>query len=179
MGSLTQLSGPYIIDLSNMQSTLVQTPQDMHVYGMSRDGFLYLGLSAQQMFVLRDETDGTLYYVSTDGVLSPTGLASDSFSISPDRQYILLIGSESLQVYGSDGTHVREVALPNVSRGMVLSDVIWRPDSSGLFIRYEKGQSSQPDLESLYAVDVLSGQPVQVEDRLSGDWMNDPFWIYP
>ncbi len=170
----------YIINLSDMQVIAVKgsdessdNEPDTGVQHMET-----LGASKDRMFILRNENDGTLDYLSADGILTPVGMQAINFSVAPDRQQWIAVG-DRIQVYQADGTHIRDVDLPESEcpNGCLFweRDFLWRPDSSGLFLMLEN-QIVNPDYPNhLYAMDLLSGGIRLAETNI---WeFADPVWI--
>jgi hypothetical protein len=128
------------------------------------------------MFLLRDGTDSSLYYVSTDGMLSPASITARHFFISPERKHLIAWNDRTMGIYTAGGDHVRDVSLPFESAAYEYPSITWLPDSSGLFLWHKDSQS---DLEALYSMGLAAGEPVPVENRLITFWVDNPFWLYP
>jgi len=123
----------YIINLSDMQVIAVKGSDESSgsIPGTGIQHVETLGASKDRMFILRNENDGTLDYLSTEGILTPVGVRAVNFSVAPDRQHWIGVG-DHIQVYQADGTHVRDVDLPESECpdgcGFSDRDFLWRPD---------------------------------------------------
>jgi len=182
---MTEASHPapaslYIINLSDMQIITVKGSDESsdNETGTGVQHMETLGASKDRMFILRNENGETLDYLSTEGILTPVGMQAINFSVAPDRQHWIAVG-DRIQVYQADGTHVRDVDLPESEcpDGCLFwdRDFLWRPDSSGLFLMLEN-QRYNPDYPNhLYAMDLLSGGIRLAETNI---WeFADPVWI--
>ena len=169
------LPGLRLIDLNNLQRVPVKTPDASHLYGSQYDDIQDLGLSDEKLFVIRDETDSNLYYLSTTGSLTPLGIQAASFSLSPDGKYLIALG-ENLQVYTTAGIPIREIRLPAGIAPVTPHELLWRPDSSGAFILHQDFQSG---FGSVVMFEVASGLPEVVESRFSNVRINTPRWVTP
>jgi Tol biopolymer transport system component len=182
---MTQASTPappscYIINLAGMQVTKVKgsNGNDFSKSGVGVQNMETLGASKERMFLLRNENDGSLDYLSSDGILTPAGIQAINFSVSPDRQHWIAVG-DHFQVYQADGTRVRDVDLPDSECpdgcGFWDRDFLWRPDSSGVFLLLENNRYKPDYPNHLYAMDLLSGGVHLVETEI---WeFANPVWI--
>jgi WD40 repeat protein len=160
-GSLA--TGPYNLNLKAGKFIPVKVPNDL--YGATL--IQTLGFSKDRMFVLVDN-NWNLFYLSTQGTISPANITAYNFSLSPNGQYFITM-SDKLQVFKADGTHIRDIDLPADLEGNAnycSCGIIWRPDSSGIFFYDENFGNSNPPGESytLDAMDLLNGslRPVDV-----------------
>jgi hypothetical protein len=110
----------------------------------------------QQQFVATASNVDNLVFVSTQGTVSDSGIAKGFVLLAPDLQHWLVIGNK-IRIYSADDQLVREVSLPAALSISGPSQIIWRPDSSGLFLVSDT---------SIYALDLLSGGVQLVETNL-------------
>ncbi|HTX90253.1 MAG TPA: hypothetical protein VMC09_03465 [Anaerolineales bacterium] len=171
--------GPYVLDLTDMHVTPVKTANANRGIGMTE--IQTLDSSPKQMFLIRDDTDGNLYYLSTDGTIAPVGLQANGFSISPDRQYWITFGDQ-LGIFKADGTLIRDVPLPAGLAGnpspFLQARIVWRPDSSGIFLVYQDAApSGASQLTYIFdAMDLLAGDLVRL-DTITAQMSPDFAWV--
>ncbi len=154
--------GPFLINLTNLKQTRIMFPTVPHI------DFEALNSPPARMFLMKSGTDQSLSYVSSDGTLTPAGVQADLFSVSPDQHY-WVAASDKLQVFAADGSHLRDVQFQACGSGCAFQNILWRPDSSGLFF----SDSS----ENLYSLDLLTGNPIHLDDTLSSTSLADYVWV--
>jgi len=143
------IPGPYLIDLkSGRQTSLDQSYATIYAFDMG-----------DHRFLLQDSDTGNTYFVSPNGALTPGVPDVQNVSVAPDQQHWVSTG-DRLKVFGADDTLIDSLDLPF---DMPAPDafgqtnnpvVVWKPDSSGLFISVDNG---------LYVVDLLGKRIDQVE----------------
>jgi Tol biopolymer transport system component len=161
--------GLYLVNLKSLEQRRVDVPDPSHVYEaiQSIDSVNYL-------FALIDATEKSLYYLSVDGRLVPTGIRAETLSVAPNQQYMLAVG-DKFHIMKTDGTSVREINLPASVIGEFPVSIIWRPDLSGLF--FINTSLHSPETPVLYAMDLLSGDPVQVDTMMPNWWISSFEWV--
>jgi hypothetical protein len=149
-------NGLFLIDLATLSSTKVEGPDQTHDYGILQD-ILSMGFEPERAFITRDDTDLGLYYLATNGVLNSTGTSADLFSVAPDQANWIAI-MENIQVFLEGDSQARTFNLPDGTNRGDFVKILWRPDSSGIFLVSSAGQ--------LYALDFLSGDSTLVEQSI-------------
>ena len=151
----------FLIDMATLQSTKVQVPDPTHDYGAYGD-ILGINIEPDRAFLTRDDTlhdtDLGLYYLSTNGVLTSTGIIADLFSVAPNHADWIAI-KDHIQLFQAGGSQARTFNLPDGTKSSDFQRILWRPDSSGIFLVSITGQ--------LYALDFSSGISTLVESYLS------------
>ena len=141
------ISGLSLINLATLASTRVKVPDMAHIYGVYQD-MLGTGSAPDRLFLTRDETDLSLYYLSTDGVMTPAGTSANLFSVAPNHAGWIAI-KDNIQLFLENGSQTNTFTLPDGMKGGDFQQIIWRPDSSGIFLLSSANR--------LYALDFLSG----------------------
>jgi WD40 repeat protein len=153
------LPGFYLINLSTFKAKRVEllgTYEDIH------SSLQDIG-SGDHTFGFINTITNNLYFLSPDGKITSTGLNAARLSLSPDRQYLVAIG-QKIHILKADGTSIRDVDLPAHLENTSVYAIIWRPDSSGLFFTYwDPLLSDNAPLTQLYAMDLLTGEPILVD----------------
>ncbi len=96
------------------------------------------------------------FFVMTEGSWTEAGFGTNRAEASPDLRYVVVLG-ETLQVYTWGDNLVRDIEL--VQPASAIDQIIWRPDSPGLFFTFGS---------DMYAVDLLDGEIYQVDEGVSG-----------
>jgi WD40 repeat protein len=148
--------GLYLVNLDTLKPSRVELPGNIDDYRALQG----LGIGDNN-FGLVNTSENALYFLSPGGELSATGINATSFSISPNKQTLVAIG-QKIHILKADGTSVREVDLPAglPSRNIDIGNILWRPDSSGLFFTY---LDPQIGFEQVYAMDLVEGEPHLVD----------------
>ena len=168
--SLNYVLGLYLVNLTTLKTSRVELPGSWE----DNQSLQALG-SGDQTFGFLNISKNNLYFLSPDGKLSSVGVIATHFSLSPDRQYLVAIG-QTIHVLKTDGTSIRDVDLPANLTSHGIWTIIWRPDSSGLFFKYEDPQNFNSYVQLLYFMDLLTGSPEQV-DTLSPDGPVYFIWV--
>jgi len=150
-------NGLFLIDLAILKSTKVQVPDATHVYGTV--AILSTSLEPARLFMTWDKTDLSLYYLSTNGALKSAGTSANFFSIAPNQVDWIAIKDNNIQAFLGGGSQARIFKLPYGTDIGDFQAILWRPDSSGIFLASSTGQ--------LYALDFSSGISTLVEQYLS------------
>jgi len=147
-------AGAYLVGFAGPMRVSVPAP---HVAGTIGKISLLSGyIGDQQPFVASASNIDHLLFVSAHGTLSDSGIAPGTVSFTPDLQNWIVIGT-TIRVYSAGNELVREVPLPAELHISQASQIVWRPDSSGLFLVSDA---------SLYALDLHSGGVQLVETAL-------------
>jgi hypothetical protein len=153
-------NGLFLINLATLESTKVQVPDPTHDYG-SLQGILSMSNGPERVFLTRDDTlndtDWGLYTLSTNGVLTSTGTSADVFSVSPNQVDWIAI-NDNIQLFTAGSSQARIFNLPAGTKRGDVRWIVWRLDSSGIFLESNDRQ--------LYALDFLSGISTLVEPAL-------------
>jgi WD40 repeat protein len=67
--------------------------------------------------------------------ISPFEMGDKQISISPDSNYWVVAMDQKVKLFSSDITLIKDIPVPDYSGA--LRTIVWRPDSSGLFLLYE------------------------------------------
>jgi hypothetical protein len=127
------------------------------------------------MFILKMfGTDQSLYYLSADGTLTPTGAQADTFSVSPDRLFWVAITGK-FQFFSADGRSIHSFDLPASVTSKGIGTIVWRPDGSGLFFTYQDYLDYNSPAQ-LYTVEVSTGI-IQLVDVLSPSGLTNYGWV--
>jgi Tol biopolymer transport system component len=163
--------GLYLIDLTTLVSSKVQVPDASHDYGLFQD-ILPMGGEPQRAFLTRDDTrnnsDQVLYFLSTSGQLNSAGTSADLFSVAPNQTDWIAI-RDTIQLFAGGSSQPRTFDLPPGTKRGDFQRIVWRPDSSGIFLVSGNNQ--------LYALDLSSGDSALVEPSLSSTWDTGLFWV--
>jgi Tol biopolymer transport system component len=166
------LPGSYIVNLSTFRPSPVELPS---IVEGNQKKLQVIG-SGDQTFGFLNASDNILYFLSPYGKLSSTGIRASSFSVSPDRQYLVTFG-QKIHILKTDGAPIRNVDFPANMAGQWVWMIIWRPDSSGLFFTYwdsPPGNSNVP--KQLYAMDLSTGRSILVDS--SSPALNDKDFVW-
>jgi hypothetical protein len=160
-------TGPFLVNLGTLQQIRVKA---LGPWGCCPGyNIKAFNRSGEQAFLIRDRTDGSIDFVAGDGTLTPTGVQADEFSPSPDGQTWIAV-NDQIRIFSRSGALLLTAALPAGIQGNDLQDFLWREDSSGFFF---PAASSQ-----LYAMDLVSGEPILVESGLSATEPSGYAWIH-
>ena len=169
--ALQAADGLYLINLGTLQSTKVQVPDPTHNYGIFQD-ILSMSSEPDRAFLTRDDTlnDATLelYYLSTNGIWTPAGANADLFSVAPTHAEWIAI-KDNIQLFQAGSSPTRTFNLPDGTKRGDFKDILWRPDSSGIFLVSAADQ--------LYALDFSSGISTLVEQHLSTAGLAELIWV--
>ena len=146
-----------LVDLATLKQTAVSLPGPAHAFG-SGSYMAALDPGADRHFIFREDDASDWYYLSTGGVSTPATITADLVSVAPDQQHWVTL-KDALQLYTNGSGKVSLFALPPGMNGGDFQRIIWRPDSSGIFL---VSTSSQ-----LYALDFSSGEYALVEQNLA------------
>jgi Tol biopolymer transport system component len=153
----------FLINLATLRSTRVAVP-DPNIRAI-----LSLGSGSERHFILGSGGDSSLYFLSTKGVLSPVGTSAELFSTAPNQQdWIAIQGS--IQLFKAGNSQARTFNLPDGLQKGDIRRIIWRPDSSGIFLASSSNQ--------LYALDFSSGNSALVERSLSITGPAGLIWVH-
>jgi Tol biopolymer transport system component len=144
------VSGNYLIDLVIESKTpLVETNKE-HVYSNAR----YFGLG-KRIFSLIDQTSNSVSFLTDDSKLTETKFSGTEVSVSPNKDYWLLLDEKVLKIFTADDQLVQEIPLPG--RSVKSYSILWRPDESGVFLIADR---------EIYALDLHSENFTLVENDL-------------
>ena len=154
---LTQTGGLVLVDLATLQRTTVALPSPAQAYGAG-SSLIPLDPGADRHFILSLASGTGWYYLSTEGILTDAGLQADLVSVASDQKHWIAL-KDDLRLFtnGSDTPGI--FAMPPGMQAGDFQRIIWRPDSSGIFL---VSTSSQ-----LYALDFSSGDYALVEQHLA------------
>jgi dipeptidyl aminopeptidase/acylaminoacyl peptidase len=163
--------GLFLIDLATLQQTKAQVPEATHGYGLFQDIFS-MGSDPERAFLTRDDTrsgsDQGLYFLSTNAALTPAGASADLFSVAPDQTDWIAI-NDNLQYFTGGSSQPRILALPAGTKRGDFQRIVWRPDSTGIFLVSSAGQ--------LFSLDLSSGASALVEPSISTAGYAGLFWV--
>jgi photosystem II stability/assembly factor-like uncharacterized protein len=159
--------GLYMVNLTTLKSTQVQLPDATHEYGTRQD-ILGINNGSGGAFLTRDETDLGMYYLSTDGTLTPAGASADLFSVAPNLVDWLAI-QDNIRLFAAGSSQPRVFDLPAGMKSGHIGRIIWRPDASGIFLVNGSRQ--------VYALDFSSGLSTLVGSSLPDTMPEIFFWI--
>jgi hypothetical protein len=157
-----------LVNLSTLQQTVVRLPGSLNPMGTFSD-LLAMDPGSDRHFILRQDDSLEWYYLSTGGRLTDSGINADLVSIAPDQQHWLVIKND-IQLFSNTSTRTRIFALPPGMQAGDVQGIIWRPDSSGIFL---VSTSSQ-----LYALDFSIGECELVEQHLAGAGPAGLIWVH-
>lgn len=159
------IPGMYLIDLKTLEQARVEFPDVTHEYGDVKA----FGLGGQD-FVMMDRTSRNPVFISTEGRITQMDLGDVKISVSPNAEYWLAVTEQDVKIFSADNTLMMSSALPDAKA--FVGGVIWRPDSSGLFL------VSGADILSM---NIPVGDIKAVESSLMNDnynrayrWIDDP-----
>jgi hypothetical protein len=154
--------GIYLINLTTLEQSRVEFPDVTHEYGDLQP----FG-SGEREFVLIERTTRNPVFLSKDGNLTQTDLGDGKIYVSPNLDYWIAVTNDIVKLFSADNTLVKRSEIP--LRNSFISDVIWRPDSSGLFLISDA---------KILSMNVPSGDIKIVESSLISDNYNQAFgWI--
>jgi hypothetical protein len=100
-------------------------------------------------------------------IMKPYGLGGVSISGSPDSQYWIVAYDDEIKVLSADLTPLKSVPAP----AAYLRNILWRPDSSGLFLVYQT---------EIYSMDISDGDVQLVGTGLIDDNYDLMYkWVNP
>jgi WD40-like Beta Propeller Repeat len=133
-----------------------------------------LGHIQEYSFLTWEDSSQAIQYLSSDGKLTPANVQAVNFSVSPDRLKWIAFGA-NIKIFSDDGSLLRTVDLPAALDPKNISNIIWRPDSSGLFFTYNDPLAANVPSQ-LFALELSQGAPVQV-DQFSSPLTENFFWV--
>jgi hypothetical protein len=155
------IPGIYLVNLTTFKQNRVEVPDNSHDYRWIQP----LG-NGGYMFALIDATENNLYFLSEEGKLTPAGVNAHTFSVAPDKKYLVAFG-DKVHVLTVNGDFIRDAGLPVDVKSSDIGSILWQPDSSGLFFFSDEGPQVP---QNLYGMDLLTGDPVQVDVGLPTWW---------
>jgi hypothetical protein len=158
--------GLVLINLATLERVHLSQP-DLGAGYRSDLGPASIGAGAGRKIILRDNGDSSLYFVSTSGDVTPVGIKADTFSVAPNHESWIAIG-EDVKLFVSGGSSPIAYKLPAGLDG--IQRIIWRPDSSGVFIVSASRQ--------LFGLDLSSGASGLVEPALATKGPADLIWVH-
>ena len=163
----TAEDGLFLVDLATLKLTKVQVPDTTHDYGTRQD-ILSMSNGPERTFLTRDDTSLGLYYLSTNGAMTSAGTSADLFSVSPNQVDWIAI-QDDIQLFAAGSSQARTFNLPAGTNRNDFGRILWRPDSSGIFLVSNTRQ--------LYALDFSSGISTLVDPSLSAANPEVFIWI--
>jgi len=154
---LTQEGKLVLVDLATLQQTAVTLSEPSHAFGAG-SYLVAVDPGADRHFILRLASDTGWYYLSTGGALTPAGIQADLVSVAPDQHHWIAL-RDDLRLFTNGSTSPATFALPPGMQGSDFQRIIWRPDSSGIFLVTTSSQ--------LYTLDFSSGDYALVEQHLA------------
>jgi hypothetical protein len=143
-------------------------PGPVHAFGAG-SSLIAMDPGADRHFILRPDTGVDWYYLSTSGALTDSGINADLVSIAPDQQHWITM-KDDLQLFSNASTRIATFALPPGMQAGDFQRIIWRPDSSGIFL---VSTSSQ-----LYALDYSTGEYELIEQHLATAGPAGLIWVH-
>jgi Tol biopolymer transport system component len=150
-------TGLFLVNLATLEKTKFKDPDPIPDYGI-RQGILNMSNGSDQAFLIRNYTDRGMYFLSTSGVFTSTGISADLFDVAPNQVDWIAI-KNNIQLFTAGGSQARIFNLPVGTKSSDFQRILWRPDSSGIFLESNNHQ--------LYALDFSSGISTVVEQYLS------------
>ena len=148
----TFIPGLYIVNLTNLTQGKLATPPEGTQAGYT---LVSSGLEDQE-FIATGGNGAHLLFASVNGTLTDSGIAAGVVSLSPDLQAWVVINSR-ISVYASSNKLIHQLPFSNALAILGPSQILWRPDSSGLFLT---------EGTSLFAVDFHNNRIQPVENNL-------------
>jgi WD40 repeat protein len=110
----------YLINLATLEKSRVEFPDQGPIEAFGLEG---------RDFVITTENP---VFLSIQGSLAHTDLGDVKLSIAPNSEYWLAATSKSVQIFAPDSALIKksDISLSN----SFITDILWRPDSSGLFL---------------------------------------------
>ena len=158
-----------LVNLATLQQTVVTLPGPAHTYGSAVSDLIAMDPGADRHFIFRQNTGVDWYYLSTGGASTDSGINADLVSIAPDQQHWIVMKND-IQLFSNAGTRTKIFALPPGMQAGDFQSIIWRPDSSGLFL---VSTSSQ-----LFALDFSIGECELVEQHLATSGPAGLIWVH-
>jgi hypothetical protein len=157
-----------LVNLATLQQTVVTLPGPVQAYGALPD-LIAMDSGADRHFIFRQNTGSDWFYLSTSGASTDSGINADQVSIAPDQQHWIVMKND-IQLFSNAGTRTKIFALPPGMQAGDFQRIIWRPDSSGLFL---VSTSSQ-----LFALDFSIGECELVEQHLAASGPAGLIWVH-
>jgi len=165
---ITQSGDMVLVKLATLQQTAVSLPGPAHAFG-SGAYLTAMNPGTERHFILREDVASGWYYLSTSGALTAADLQADMVSVAPDRQQWIAL-KDDLQLLATDSTRIRPFALPAGTRAGDIQRIIWRPDSSGIFLVSSSNK--------LFSLDFSTGEYALVEQYLSAAGPAGLIWVH-
>jgi dipeptidyl aminopeptidase/acylaminoacyl peptidase len=153
-----------LVNLTTLQQELVTLPGPVHAVS----DLIAMASGADRHFLLKLDNGLDWYYLSTSGALTAAGINADRVSIAPDQQHWITMKAD-IQLFSNTGTRTRIFALPPGMQAGDFREIIWRPDSSGIFLVTTSSQ--------LYALDYTTGEYELVEQHLATAGPAGLIWV--
>jgi hypothetical protein len=155
-----------LVNLATLQQTGVTLPGPVNDYNVN---LIAMDPGADRHFILKPSSGSDWYYLSTSGALTDSGMNADLVSIAPDQQHWIAMKAD-IQFFSKTGPQIATFALPPGMQAGDFQGIIWRPDSSGLFL---VSMSSQ-----LYTLDFSTGEYELVEQHLATAGPAGLIWVH-
>jgi len=162
--------GIYLINLATLEKSRVEVPGDHDFYGVAS-----FGLGGRE-FVISDGAfrNANAMFLSTNGALTQTDLGDVKIYVSPNSGYwlaittitsinnqnFLVIDGQYVKIFSADNALIRNIPLFS-PENIFISNLTWRPDSSGLF--FISGTE-------IFSMNIPSGEIKVVEPNLSDNY---------
>jgi WD40 repeat protein len=163
----------HLIDPATLRSMKVQLPDRTHAYGTS-GRMLGIALAPDEIFLIRDQTDSSWWFLSSIGAMTTAGIKADLASVAPNEQDWIAV-SDCLRLFTSRNSQTMTFSLPKGTKAGDFRGVLWRPDSSGIFLIRQPSSGTGRTAE-IYTVDFPSGHSALVEPNLSTQGSSGPDW---
>jgi len=154
--------GPYLIDLTTRKKARIEFPSD----GISPGYVAFpFGFGGQKFVLIGDNSKS--YLLSDAGRLTPLDLQNAQISVSSNSNYWIAVVGQDVQIFSVDNSLISSIAIPVLD--VKITDITWRPDSSGLFLIYDT---------NIYSLNLLDGKINLVETNLFHNYkgVSDYIW---
>jgi dipeptidyl aminopeptidase/acylaminoacyl peptidase len=168
----------YLVNLTTLEQSRVEA-LDNHTF----DYITSAGLEGREFALTNGlSSDAKTAFLSTDGTVTQSDLGDVSISVSPSSDYwlgittstgftnqkILVITGQEVKIFSADNTLIKSIPFFSIYNA-VINNVIWRPDSSGLFL---------VSGTYIFSMDIPAGDIKVVETNLMNDHYNLAYaWI--
>ncbi len=133
----------YLINLKTLEKKRVEFPDTTHTYG----AVALSGFSSPEFVIGGGLRNANVVLLSVDGTLTQTDLGDATIFISPNSEYWLamttvtgltnqnglVITDQYAGIYSKENTLIKHIPLYSLEK-TIMNHVIWRPDSSGVFL---------------------------------------------
>jgi len=155
------VGGLYLINLTTLEKSSVNIPDNTHFY----TNLKAFGLGDQE-FVMMDQTTLTPTFLSGNGNITETNLGNAMISVSPNSEYWIAVTDQETKIYSKENQFIKSIPLPLQYEN--ITDMTWRPNSSGLFIfSYPK----------IYSLNIADGTVKLVESNFSSRFDSKFMWL--